>query len=269
MGTCSTNHGMRQEEIEKQMDELARQTAKLNSSLAVVGEQYRRQMDALAVKLSEAASLAGSALGKCTSELSKIDWPEVQRRMQQSCEKLANLGWSLPMTFVPGEMFELAEHATTDDDVERYMLEYFTFEDGRFFVELRDMILHSENLVGWRPLLEQCFDAYERKHYLILIPTLLAVIEGVVTECAGMSKSKRIAPRKFATELEKTARPGTMLYLVWRSTRLALERLFQSSDFAGSHPGELNRHWILHGRDQSQWTETDALRLFNLLSTMS
>lgn len=260
---------MRREEIEKQMDDLARQAAKLEGSLAVVGEHYRRQMDALAVKLSEAASQAGPALAKFTSELSKIDWLEVQRRMQQSCEKLANLGWSLPMTFVPREMFELAEHATTDNDVERYMLEYFTFEDGRFFVDLRNMIFRSENLAGWQPLLEQCFDAYERKHYLILIPALLSVIEGVVTERAGMSKSRRVTPRRFATELEKTARPGTMLYLVWSSARMVLERLFHDSDFAASHPGELNRHWILHGRDQTQWTQTDALRLLNLLNTMS
>ena len=93
---------MGREEIEKQMDELARQAANLKNTLALVGEQYSRQMNALAEKITASVKSLQPGL-----EALRIDWAETARRTQQSCEKLANLGWSLPMTFAPVEMFEL------------------------------------------------------------------------------------------------------------------------------------------------------------------
>jgi len=173
------------------------------------------------------------------------------------------------MSFTLPQLVELADHGNTDQEVEQYMLDYFTFESGRFFLDLRGHVLGSKNLVGWRALLEQCFDAYDRGHYLVPIPALLSVIEGAVAQNAGKLKLPQLNSKKLAADLEKAAPPGGMGFFVWRSARVVLDKLFASSDFGGPHPGELNRHWALHGRDQTQWTQTDALRLFNLLATIS
>jgi hypothetical protein len=252
----------------------------LQRTLSAVGEQYRQHMDALAESLAATfqpiqnqllatAAAISSSVQPLLDTLSKIDWPKLQAQMEQSCERLANLGWTLPMSFTPGQLVELAEHGNTNQQVEQYMLDYFTFESDRFFLDLRSDVLGSTNLVGWRDLLEQCFDAYDRGHYLIPIPALLSVIEGAVAQNAGKLKVGQVNPKKVAADLEKAAQPGSMNFLVWRSTRVVLDKLFASSDFGGPHPGELNRHWVLHGRDHTQWTQTDALRLFNLLSTVS
>lgn len=236
--------------------------AELHITLSAVSEQYRQQMDALAQNLAAMSS----SLQPLLDTLSKIDWPKLQVQIKQSCERLANLGWTLPMRFTPRQLVELAEHGNTDQQVDQYMLDYFTIESGRFLGLLRSDVLGSADLVGWRNLLEQCFDAYDRGHYLIPIPALLSVIEGGVAQKAGKLKDRQVNPKKLAADLEKAKQPGSMSYLVWRSTGMVLNKLFASSDFGGPHPRELNRHWILHGRDHTQWTRTDVLRLFNLLT---
>lgn len=172
------------------------------------------------------------------------------------------------MKFTLRQLVKLAEHGNTDQQVEQYMIDYFTFESGRFLLDLRSDVLGSVHLGGWRNLLEQCFDAYDRGHYLIPIPALLSVIEEAVAQNAGKLKVPQVRPEKLAADLEKDRKRGSIGFLVWRSTRVVLDKLFANFNFGGPHPCELNRHWILHGRDHTQWTRTDALRLFNLLATI-
>ena len=244
-----------------------------------VGEQYAQHMAGLAEKLaamfpplqdqlSATAAAMFSSVQPYSDKLSKINWPKLQVRMQQSCERLANLGWTLPMRFTPYEMMELVKYSESDQDIEQYMMDYYTSEGGRSFLELRTDILSSANLVCWRNHLEQCFDVYDREQYLILIPALLTVIEGAIAQKAGRLKSKSVKTMAHASEVENAKDPRSVNFLVWHSIRLVLEKLFADSDFGGPHPGEINRHWILHGRDHTQWTRMDAIRLFNLLATI-
>ncbi|MCX7015975.1 MAG: hypothetical protein NTW86_26040 [Candidatus Sumerlaeota bacterium] len=254
--------------------------AEIDTTLNAVGKEYRQRMDALAQALAVmflpnkdqlsaiwAASL--SSVQPFLDRLSRIDWQNLEIRIEQSCEKLAHLGWTLPMRFTPRQLVELAERGNSDQQVEQYMLDFFTLEGGRFFLDLRsDVLGSSTRLIGWRNLLEQCFDAYGRGHYLVPIPALLSVIEGAVAQEAGKLKVGQVDPKKHAADLEKSEQPGSTRYLVWRTTRVVLDKLFANYCFGGPHPGELNRHWILHGRDHTQWTRTDALQLFNLLDTI-
>lgn len=246
--------------------------AKLEGTLRGVDDEYRRRMNALAKDLSEAFKAARqltSHVAAVSQMLAKIDWPDLIARIEESSGRLARLGWTLPMTLTPSDLVELAEQCTTDVQVERYMLEYYTCEDGRFFLDVRKNVLRKGTLRRWRVLLEQCFDAYDRTHYLILIPALLSVIEGRVAHKADRLREPVVNPRRLAMDLERAAPHGSIEFLIWRSVRLVIDKLFARSDFAGPHPTEVNRHWILHGRDQTYWTRTDALRLFNLLATIS
>jgi hypothetical protein len=225
------------------------------SGLSAAIEHIRQQMDAFAQTLAE------------TFQGLSIDWDTVQAQMLRSTEQLARLGWTLPMNFTPAELVELA-NGNTDHEIEKYMVDYFIADNGKYFLGLRGRVLSRGNLIRWRVLLDQCFEAYNRGHYLVIIPALLSVIEGCVAEAAGKIKSSEVASNKFASDLEKGSTAGSMRFLVWRSVRMVLDKLFASSNFGGPNPRELNRHWILHGRDHTQWTRTDALRLFNLLDTI-
>jgi hypothetical protein len=187
-------------------------------------------------QLSATGAAILSSIQPLLDTLSKVDWPKLQVQMEQSCERLANLGWTLPMRFTPRQLVELAEHGNTDQQVEHYMLDYFTFESGRFLLDLRSDVLGSAHLVGWRNLLEQCFDAYDRGHYMIPIPALLTVIEGVVAQKADKLKVGQVNPKKLAADLEKAEQQGSMSFLVWRSTRVTLDKLFAISILADLIP---------------------------------
>jgi hypothetical protein len=240
-------------------------------------EQYRLLMDDLAknitnMVLSFQASCQRLSESLQASPLLNIDWPKILAQRGQGCERLANLGWTTPMTFSLHDFAEIAEHCTSDQEIEQYMLNHFTTADSENFMDIRDITLHSTKLVGWQALLQQCFDAYDRGHYLVTIPALLSVIEGAVAQKAGKLKSTQVNTRKLATDLKKATQlknQDGMHFLIWRSARVVLDKLFANSDFGGPHPGELNRHWVLHGRDQTQWTQIDTLRLFNLIASIS
>jgi hypothetical protein len=55
---------------------------------------------------------------------------------------------------------------------------------------------------------------------------------------------------------------------MWTSVVLFLDHLFASSDFQSASPAFINRHWILHGRSATEWTEVDVLKLVNALATL-
>jgi len=242
----------------------------MEGMMSEILEQYREWMDAQAEALNRlqkelAASMASVQL---SLDLSKVDWPKLHARLGQSCERLASLGWTMPMGFTAREQVDLSERGK-DQQVEQYMLNHFTVEGGRNFLCLRGRVLSSANLVRWRPLLEQCFQAYDRGHCLVLIPALVSVTEGALAQIVGKLKDRRTRARGFAKDLVNTAPPDSIMFFSSRSAQVFIDNLFAGSPFDGPHPGRLNRHWILHGRDHTQWTQADALRLFNLLDTIS
>jgi len=51
-----------------------------------------------------------------------------------------------------------------------------------------------------------------------------------------------------------------MAYFTWSALATFIGKLYEPSDFSKGRPPLLNRHWILHGRDSTQWTVADAHR---------
>jgi hypothetical protein len=58
-------------------------------------------------------------------------------------------------------------------------------------------------------------------------------------------------------------------YLFRYSVQLVVENLYQKSDFSGVIPTSMNRHWIMHGRKIAFNPKVDALKLFNLIGSIS
>jgi hypothetical protein len=57
--------------------------------------------------------------------------------------------------------------------------------------------------------------------------------------------------------------------LGWASILGFLSSVFGYHSFATLAFDRLNRHWVLHGRDEPRWTRLDCLRLFQALDTLS
>ena len=75
--------------------------AELQRTLSSVSEHYRQQMGFLAEKFAAFQMQAKASIQPLQASLARINWPNIQVQMEQSSQRLANLGWTIPMSFAP------------------------------------------------------------------------------------------------------------------------------------------------------------------------
>jgi len=204
----------------------------------------------------------------------KID-PELARRIVEGLRRsataairLAQLGWTVPMWATPGQVVEIlksGEEATVDD---RFVAIYSS-GGGEVFQRLVRDLVSQPPLVKWHPLIHQCVEAYHREHFQITIPSLLTIIEGILAHSAADNGTRliRLAHSKVA-QLENDG-PNRIIFVIWQTIETFVTELFAKAPFLGPRRQVINRHWILHGRDATTWTQADSLRLFQAIHTVS
>ena len=197
----------------------------------------------------------------------KLARPNYQQ-WDDSCQRLAELGWTIPMGFTIREVIELAAPTNTDQDIERYIVDFYICDQHKQLRRLHDDLMKSKELTQWHPLLRQCFMAFESNMHLVTIPSLISVLEGAVAQKCDTLRTSMIQPAKYKAIQAKQENPDSMEALIWKSVAKFIEKLYEKSDFGGDRPLLINRHWILHGRDSTMWTVGDSIRLFNALQTI-
>jgi hypothetical protein len=182
----------------------------------------------------------------------------------EHARELGARGWTVPVLQRP--IFASAVLAyVPPEETDDFMVAFYTISGGRALDELTSSILSCVGLTQWHPLLEQAIDAHARGAFLITVPSLLTVFEGSLAVAVDQPNAAR--PRKLATErLESSAR--NLERLAWASIDAFTASVFQSTSFGTNRPRLLNRHLVLHGRDQAQWTSADSLRLLHAIHTV-
>lgn len=183
-------------------------------------------------------------------------------------ERLADAGWTLPEFL---DFSELRNLLDTDSkiDLDALIVDLYSRDEGRELTRLRDEIVQNELLDPYRRVIEQAFRAYERCDYLIVVPALLAALEGLLATVDNRIRSRRVTPIDWARNRESAQSEGSMHKVLWGSIAFFTEKLWQRSDFSGDGPPSLNRHWILHGREMQDVDQADALRLFQALHSIA
>ena len=221
-------------------------------------------------QFSEGALLARE-LSKRFHDLAKLVTPPNYPQWEASGQRLAELGWIPPMGLTIRETVELSDPANTDEDIERYIVNFYLCDQHKQLRRLHDDLMRSKDLTQWHPLLAQCFEAFELNLHLVTIPSLLSVLEGAVAQKCHTLRTKNtrlIEPSKAKASQAKQGTHYTMEALIWSSVATFIEKLYEPFDFRGNRPSLINRHWILHGRDSTQWTIADSIRLFNALPSI-
>jgi len=189
-------------------------------------------------------------------------------RVERAGKRLARLGWPMPMSLTPREMYVLVKQHKGRAAVDRALLAVYESDGGRYFERVVANLSGRKHLKRWQPLLEQALTAYRRGDYAITVPALLTVVEGVLMRAHG----NQTRPIKVVTEriaqLEATF-GGSVTVMLWRVVGEFVRELYARSDFTGRRPRGLNRHWILHGRDVADWDRSESLRLFQAVDTLS
>jgi len=191
---------------------------------------------------------------------------ELAKTLEEAVKRLAKSGWTLPMYMTMELMVEIAQ--CTDDEIDEHFAEFY--DNAQVFRRLKRDLLTSERLADWRQLLEQCFENYEGGKHLICIPALLSILEGGLVLADGATFVNADQRIEYFKQKISTYDPESLRRLMWKSMNTFFSLLYRKRDFAKERPPNLNRHWILHGRDlPSEWRRADALRLFNGLLTLN
>lgn len=197
------------------------------------------------------------------AEMAKLEheFARLWRHCVEGADRLGRCGWTLPVHMSPGEMLHVLQEKN-EDTIDDYFIAFYHEHNEIPF--LKQGLSKSHHLQPWRPLLEQCFENYERDNYIICIPALLTILEGAAN--LPIKSSERA---KFLKDRIAYAPADSLNQVMWMTINGLVERLYKTSDFAGAPPAILNRHWVLHGRDlPKDWRKADALRLFHALSTL-
>lgn len=196
------------------------------------------------------------------------DFDRSYPQLESASDRLADLGWTIPMLLTPRTFVELADPAYSDTDIEKMLLALYTDGDYKELRAVQKDILAAPLLAPWRGLLDEAFEVFWAGHLQIVVPALLMVIEGAVTSESGNLGAANVRVLAMAAHTKSQQEPQSWDALVWRSLTHWLDKLFAYHTFTGPRPPTLNRHWILHGRDAGPWEKTDVVRLFAALHAL-
>jgi len=187
---------------------------------------------------------------------------------KRSMQRNAKYGWTMAHQITLAKYFDTRDLEDCLDAFDSYFVSCYEENNQRLYQEQRNINLFEID-IKQRRILEQCYTAYEQEMYQIVIPSLLLLIEGVMAHLLDTNAFGG----KLKEELKKLTDVDRELddreSILYSTTVFITDHLFKKHDFLQERLEIINRNWILHGRDDpSKWTKADALRLFNVLSSL-
>jgi hypothetical protein len=216
----------------------------------------RMNEDPERLKVREQLVQLGAAIG---SVFTSDGFTRAAEAAALSGRRIGEAGWTFPLDATFREVDEMWRRAELEgiDVVFSHFL-----EEPATFQKMRSRLIEGTELTFWRPLIEQSFGAYEAGLYLVVVPAMLTVFEGCLTQAGGMDAWVKTRTKELTRQLRAAAAPGSLELARWTCLEAFVSRLYASHSFEVTRPTIINRHWILHGRDAPVWDKTDCLRLF-------
>ncbi|PAF15890.1 hypothetical protein [Terribacillus saccharophilus] len=181
-------------------------------------------------------------------------------------------GWCMTGQMVPVEYMNLAFTPSSTSERDRMFDEYFAEEFLEY--ELDEILEHCHE--NWNEVLSQSVDQIKIGKYHSIIPTLIIYLEYCVSSLLDSTEINSRLMRDFNRSLDDIARNKSVYELktidkARISVLYALSDVYYiSNDFNNKRLPDLNRHWILHGRDNPQlWSMRDVKKLISVLSCLT
>ncbi|PKM58466.1 MAG: hypothetical protein CVU98_00830 [Firmicutes bacterium HGW-Firmicutes-3] len=183
--------------------------------------------------------------------------------MDRCCKSLANFGWTFPKNFSPAEISDLTIRSKNRYQVDEYFLDYYSKDLN--FERILHIVYSSSFLNKQYEVFEQCIKTYKSGLYLVTVPALLMVLEGVI---ASKGEDKCFMMLEAVQRNIDSSDSNTYKKDMWRSFYYFIKLLYETKPFNHDRPNFINRHWIMHGRDFTNCKQADCLRLFQALYTL-
>jgi hypothetical protein len=193
------------------------------------------------------------------------NWERGHVALEPDAAWLGSAGWTIPLWADPRIVRRL-RHAP--GNLNAAFVRRYTKQNAEQLRKLWGRLLTSRGMRRWRVLLSEAIASYEDRRYAIVVPALLLVVEGSVSTAAGVLKSR--SPLRRSAAVKRGTTPAGMRRLIWVSIESFVQSVFGDAPFDAMRPINLNRHWVLHGREANAWgRRRECIRLFHALDTIS
>lgn len=190
----------------------------------------------------------------------------IEEEFKDSISKIAQAGWTIPLTIDVERLDELKDCTTNQTDIDNFFLAFYTDDE---LENLYETIRNSINNVGQRKRFEECYIIFKQGLYSSCLTTLTTILEGVISTFGDDPKDVRIKRICNFHADEERSKGNKLKSLCWQSMYEYANILFDKSDFSQAEPNEANRHWLVHGRTSAIGDKLDCVRIINALSTLS
>lgn len=221
-------------------------------------EEQRALLNALVEQIRK------SPLAALGETMRRVD--ESMVGLEPAAFEMGVLGWTVPM-WGPIPLVETIMNEVPADRLDELFLNTYRKKLWKRERALLKSVSAAQRLAKWHPLLKQAIKAYRRGDYLVVVPALLVIFEGAITTAADQA-TKRGGPRKAADRKLESLNAG-MQRVAWVSLRGFASGMFVDHPFSNDPPVRLNRHWVLHGRDNPSWARLDCIKLLQALETLA
>jgi hypothetical protein len=184
-------------------------------------------------------------------------------RLEVGSKELGAQGWPFSVTLSVEQVLGLAERAKETSPDEAFVA-FYEAGDGYNTKQTFAMLATNSAMAKWGHLLRQVEAAMACQHDAICVPVLLTMVEGLVFPSPTTSTRVRTL-----VEEEVQRHPVDHFdRMVWNTIQQFVDEVYGNSDFTGTEP-RLNRHWVLHGRTNANWTRTDCIRLLHAVRVLA
>ena len=180
---------------------------------------------------------------------------------------LENTGWTLPIE-LPISAFSTIQSIDNIEAIEFHLKSFFSYDNYSPLELMKKRILDSSISDGLKEMVRECGKAFECKLYIVTANSLVAAIEGLLSEFSD-NKSTIDMKKVVQKQVDEFPEDGNKLMkYTWYSYKNFVDNLYSKSDFNSYEPNMVNRHWLLHGRSNYDIKEIDCLRLFNAIDSL-
>lgn len=180
-------------------------------------------------------------------------------------ETIGEFGWSIPMSMGLSKIDSLKDFGLNEESINIFFEKFY---DDKQLKYSSKHILKSNINEHLKSVFVECIDIFNMGKYTASTTTLLTVLEGVLSDFGDDQTDIRMK-RICRFQMDKTKADKKIInHLIWVSIYKFIDELYSKSKFNQNEPGQINRHWILHGRTKRELDKIDAIRIVNAIHSL-
>ena len=178
---------------------------------------------------------------------------------------LGENGWTIPTKFTFGDLDFISQITPSHMEYDNYFNTYYNDKNVKNIIT--DIKKTKQLSEIQEKLFDECVDVFWQKKYQLCVNGLISILEGCLSNIwSDKNNTKMMICKEYQEQSKSQHKP--IKTLIWISVYNFIQSLYQKSEFEKDEPIIVNRHWVLHGRTQTEWERVDCIRLLVAIYTI-